>query len=66
MRQIELYTQAGEYVATVEILPYTDGGMPKVVLWGARTFMRESDLHYSEVFATVSLTPSPGLPRRGT
>lgn len=74
MRQIELCTEGGNYVATVEIPPCPDGSLPKVVVWGNR-FFRKNETHYVdpkqltkpwfyfECFAFVSLTPSPGLPR---
>jgi hypothetical protein len=72
LRQIELLTEDGGYVATVEVLPFPDRGMPRVVMWGVRTFVRASSAPlpraekpwpYIECFAAASLTPSPGLPR---
>ncbi len=71
MRKVELLTRIGDYVATVEIPPFPDAGMPKVVMWGARTFvcdrfypeLGEEPWPYLECFAAVSLTESPGLER---
>lgn len=73
MRQIELWTAGGEYVATVEIPPFTDHNMPKVVTWGVRCFVNnkpypdtlrpEKPWAYNECFAIASVTDSPGLPR---
>jgi len=69
-REIELYTAGGDFVAVVEILPFFDGNMPKVVIWGERVFvcndMGQTDVprwKYNECFSVVSLTASPGLPR---
>jgi hypothetical protein len=68
MRQIELWTAGGEYVATVEIPPFPDHAM-----WGVRCFVNNKPypdtLHpekpwaYNECFAVASVTESPGLPR---
>lgn len=85
MRKIELWTEdhtarnpaAGQdgkphYVATVEIAPFPDKGMPTVVMWGNRVFhlnpeqVQYSDgapWKYQECFCVVSLTTSPGLPK---
>lgn len=73
MRNIELWTSGGEYVATVEIPPFPDHGMPKVVTWGVRCFVNnkpypdtlrpEKPWAYNECFAVASVTESPGLPR---
>lgn len=38
MREIELWTQTGEFVAVVDIPPFPDHAMPKVVMWGSRVF----------------------------
>jgi hypothetical protein len=73
MRNITLWTANGEYVSTVQIIPVSDHNMPKVVIWGDRTFVLNQPYPdtlnpqipwpYNECFAVVSLTPSPGLPR---
>lgn len=80
MRPIELWTEAlphsnradRRYVATVEIAPFPDEGMPKVVIWGSRTFCLNPERVqfidgtpwvYEECFTVVSLTQSPGIPR---
>lgn len=71
MRNIELFTTDNHYVATVEVLPFPDKGMPRVVIWGERTFLWDPSTYeygdrpwrYHECFASVSLTPSPGLDR---
>lgn len=76
MREIELYTADGHFVAVVEIAPFPDNGMPDVVGWGDRVFTRwrqNTDVladgwkagrwPYQEAFGVVSFTPSPGLPR---
>lgn len=82
MRKIELWTEGrtplnpttvSEYVATVDIAPFPDAGMPTVVIWGTRFFHLASGnaqstndgspWKYQECFCTASLTPSPGLPR---
>lgn len=62
MRKIELRTGDGHHVAFVEILPFPGKG-PEVVLWGSRVFVPrgESGKAFYEVFAVVSLTPSPGV-----
>lgn len=69
MRKVQLITKAGGFVAFVEIVPFPDAGMPDVVAWGDRLFARfaphPDDARvwtYTEVFAVVSFTPSPGLP----
>jgi hypothetical protein len=69
MREIELRTGTHQFVAIVEIPPFPDRGLPEVVVWGIRTFLisvvtdgDESRSIYTEVFAYMSLTPSPGLP----
>lgn len=66
MRKIELWTAGGEhYVATVEVLPMEP--LPRVVVWGTRLFTVEPSRgalpEAWEAMATVSFTPSPGLPR---
>lgn len=76
MRQVELYTDDGRFVAVVEIVPFPDRGMPKVIMWGDRVFVRalqdppSQDFDplrdrwpFREAFSVVSFTPSPGLPR---
>ncbi len=71
MRKVELLTSDGGYVATVEIPPFPDKGMPRVVIWGVRTFVRpelsvehtDKPWPYREAFASLSLTESPGLDR---
>lgn len=83
MRKIELWTEdhtarnpaaVSEYVATVEIAPFPDKGMPTFVGWGDRIFhlnpaqvqfTNGSPWKYQECFAVVSFTASPGLPRAG-
>jgi len=74
MREVELWTAIGHeapaFVATVDIPPFPDKGMPQVIIWGDRTFtVRETQpadarWGYREVFCVVSLTPSPGKPRQ--
>lgn len=39
MREIELYTSDGGFVAVAEIVPFPDAGMPTVILWGERVFV---------------------------
>ena len=73
MRKIELWTSGGKYVATVEIAPFPDHNMPKVVVWGERFFVLNQPYPdtlnpskpwpYNECFTVFSLTASPGLPR---
>jgi hypothetical protein len=64
MNKIELRTATDEFVAVVELPPFPPEAMPEVVLWGSRVFkLAGGPLNYREVFACVSLTPSPGLPR---
>lgn len=68
MREIELFTRDGNFVAVVDVLPFPDSGMPEVVMWGNRTFTAgiKTQPHdggrwrFTEAFAFVSLTPSPG------
>lgn len=69
MRDIELQTRDGHFVATVEIAPFPDRGMPEVVSWGDRVFVREQRSPgrapelpwvYLEACAAVSFTASPG------
>lgn len=70
MKVVRLVVSTGGFVADVEIAPFLDRAMPDVVMWGDRVFVRQgapgrkTDGHwvYSEAFAVVSLTPSPGLP----
>ena len=42
MREVELWTAIGHeapaFVATVDIPPFPDKGMPQVIIWGDRTF----------------------------
>lgn len=72
MRDITLWTAKGlHFVATVQIAPFPDQGMPEVVLWGARVF-RARDVQptdgpwvYHEVFAVASLTTSEEAVSRG-
>lgn len=66
MNRIELFTNDSHFVAVVEILPFPAGHEPEVVIWGDRVFAKRNVNTYVEVFAFVSLTPSPGLPRAGT
>lgn len=73
MREVELKTRDGDFVAVVEIAPFPDAGMPEVVMWGDRVFISElATRHqlpddsparwaYREGCAVVSFTPSPGL-----
>jgi len=69
LREIELCTSDGGFVAVVDVLPFPDKGMPRVVVWGSRTFWLDPERVqlerwvYSECFAVVSLTESPGRPR---
>jgi hypothetical protein len=68
MRQVELQTKDGHFVATVEITPFPDPGMPEVLTWGDRTFTfherrKPAPWVYREAFAVVSLTESPGAPK---
>lgn len=66
MRAVDLFDACGTFVARVEIPPFSDAGMPRVIVWGARTFVcadTKAGHRYREAFAFVSLTPSPGLPR---
>lgn len=73
MRKIELWTVGGEYVATVEIPPFPDHAMPKVVTWGVRCFVNnkpypdtlrpEKPWAFNECFAVASVTESPGVER---
>lgn len=70
MRQITLRTKGGGFVAVVEIAPFPDDGLPDIVAWGERVFMRsiwgKDEMGrpvYEEAFAHVSFTPSPGLPQ---
>jgi hypothetical protein len=72
MREIELWTRDGNFVAVVDIPPFPDTGMPEVVMWGDRTFHNNAGHQteskrwvYNEVFLVVSLTPSPGRRRPG-
>lgn len=70
MRKIELYTADNSgsdgYVATVEIGPFDDKHMPKVVLWGERFFAQYAvdvgkvgrPWRYRECFAVASFTPA--------
>ncbi len=72
MMRIRLCTNHGEYVATVEIVPFLT--LPEVVGWGERVFVYKysrivegapgnSEPVYHEAFTTWSTTPSPGLPK---
>jgi len=70
VRDVELQAGDGRFVAIVEIAPFPDAGLPRVVAWGARVFVRperpslaERMPIYVEAFAVVSFTPSPGKPR---
>lgn len=69
MREIELWTADGHFVAVVDVAPFPDRGMPKIVTWGTRTFRLDEQKtqgerwRYDECFAVVSLTPSPGRPQ---
>lgn len=69
MREITLFTEGsrGEFVAVVEILPFPDLGLPRVVLWGSRCFVLTTACDaqdrpiFGETLAAISFTPSPGL-----
>lgn len=53
MRIATLYNGEGGFVARVEVPPFTTG-MPVVLIWGSRVFLRDGDLEsveYHEVFA---------------
>jgi hypothetical protein len=69
MREIELWTEDGHFVAVVDIPPFPDHAMPVVVMWGSRVFHLDptpegsSHVRYKECFAVYSLTPSPGRSR---
>lgn len=72
MRLVELFTADDRYVATVEITPFPDKGMPRVLIWGVRTFVKRDvqplpgkpdPWRYEECFAFTSLTASPGVER---
>lgn len=77
MRTVELQTRDGKFVACVEITPFPDPGMPEIVAWGDRIFLRSDYRNdgevvtmpggkpwpYREVVAHISFTKSPGLPR---
>lgn len=63
MRDIELHTRDGHFVALVEIPPFPAGKLPEVVTWGTRCFVMADESaeppRYTEAFAVVSCTPSP-------
>lgn len=68
MREVLLITKAGAVVATVGIGPFSDAGMPDVVVWGSRIFTRfaahPDDAKvwtYAEASVAKSFTPPPGL-----
>lgn len=63
MKRVELLTGDGHFVALVEVIQFTPGNEPDVVMWGTRVFTKRDAEHYVEAFAVASLTPSPGLPR---
>jgi hypothetical protein len=72
MREVELWTADDNFVAVVDIFPFLDQGMPKVVLWGSRVFHIDDEpatidsakpWRFKECFAIYSLTASPGRPR---
>lgn len=43
MRIVELFTNLGERVATVELPPYRDTLVPQVVMWHGRAFKMEDN-----------------------
>jgi len=75
MRQVELQTEDGEFVAVVEIPSFSDKGMPDIILWETRVFQHatkssanasispEGRWIYLECSIAFSFTPSPGLPK---
>lgn len=56
---VNLFTEPGHYVATVELPHYESA--PGIILWGSRYFRRCADGYYRETFFVVSFTESPGL-----
>lgn len=63
---VALLTAGLRHVAWVEIPPFSDAGLPEVLLWDHRAFMRcakfdDGHWAYREVFVYVSLTPPPGI-----
>lgn len=66
MRVVTLFDPGGVFVARVEIPAFPDPALPRVVVWERRTFVcadTKAGHNYREAIASVSLTPSPGLPR---
>ena len=68
MLTVRLLTSNLEFVADVELPPFIDRGMPEVVMWMERCFLRhgrytEGPWFYIEAFWMVSPTSPPGLPR---
>jgi len=49
---IKLITETGHKVGFAQIPPFEPDMMPKVVIWGQRTFVQEPDIrsNYREVF----------------
>jgi len=50
MNKVDLFVKTGEFVATVDILPFLPGLEPDVILWGSRFFMKNSEGKYLECF----------------
>jgi len=58
MKTISLYTKEGKFVSEVEITPFPEVQMPEVVVWGSRTFVKNTGQSntYNEVFAVAAFT----------
>ena len=68
MLVVRLLTSDLEDVADVELPPYTDHGMPEMVMWMERCFLRHGKFSdgasfYIEGFWVASNTPPPGIER---
>lgn len=56
MPTIDLFTRDGDYVTTVDFLPYVH--LPEAILWGSRFFIKRDDNKYYEGFVHY-VVPKP-------
>ena len=56
MIETNLYTRAGDLVATVLVPPFLPGQEADVLIWGDRHFLRHTDGRYFECFAMPTFT----------
>lgn len=55
MKNIDLFTESGDFVATVQIPVFQVGGDPAYIAWGQRMFLRDNDGEYFEAFGVAAV-----------